>query len=100
MQRPNRYFSDILRKAADDPEVALIFLKELWPQLVGAELSRKCSPHLLKKKTLIVRVADAVWEKQLQEPDFVEIILSKVNSFWERRLIERISPQLHPSKKK
>ncbi len=98
MQHLASFFPALLRKASADPEVALIFLQELWPQLAGADLARKCSPQSLKKKTLIIRVHDPTWERELQSPQIQKLLLGRICAFWKRRIIERIVPAPHPKR--
>lgn len=96
MQHLASFFPELLRKASSDPEVVLIFLRRLWPQLAGAELARKCMVQDFKGKTLIIRVLDPVWERELGSVELQEILRSRINSFWRQRLIERIALWQHP----
>ncbi len=96
MQHLATYFPSLLRKASADPEVALIFMQQLWPHLAGAELARKCSPQSLKGKTLFIRVHDPTWERELQSPQIQQLLLGRIHAFWNQRIIERIVLESHP----
>lgn len=87
----------------DDNETVLVFLKELWPTVVGPQVAVKSRPRSLEGKTLIVAVADATWERELS--DLRSDLVTSINNLWSRRLVERIgfhvSPNMEiPSKEK
>lgn len=50
----------------------------LWPKIVGDDIARWTSPHVIRGTVLWVRVTDSVWMQQLhlQKP----LILEKINS--------------------
>lgn len=95
MQHLASYFPEILSKASKDPEATLIFMQQLWPQMAGEELARKCSPHALTGKTLIIRVHDPTWQRELQSPPIQRLLLGRIRAFWKQRIIEKIVPQAH-----
>ncbi len=78
----------------DDPEVQLIFLRELWPQIVGSGVAANTRPVGLARGTLAVASTDALWAGQVGELE--ELLVRSVNRFWGRRLVERIEARVHP----
>ncbi len=79
---------DVLRRIASDSDIALIFLKELWPQIVGKEMAANSRPQNLRKKRLLVAVPSEVWEKELTGLE--SIFLNNINNYWRLSLVERI----------
>ncbi len=49
-----------------DEEVAVIFLKEFWPRIVGDHLAISTVPLRLRKRTLEIGVSGREWERVLQ----------------------------------
>ena len=49
-----------------DEEVAVIFLKEFWPRIVGDGLAKSTAPLRLRKRTLEIGVSGREWEQVLQ----------------------------------
>ena len=95
MQRLDSIFSHFLQKIASDEELALIFLSELWPQIVGEELAKKARPLELRKKELVLGVPSEVWRKQLE--GLRQMLRQSVNDFWNFPLIERIQLRIRPN---
>jgi hypothetical protein len=83
-----------LKSTASRPEVVIVFIRELWPQIVGAELARNSEPVQLHGRTLVVRVEDAVWKSQLET--LRALMIRAVNNQWGCVLIERIQIRLRP----
>ena len=48
-----------LQEVIRDEEVAVIFLKEFWPQIVGDQLAKSTAPLQLRKRTLEIGVSDS-----------------------------------------
>lgn len=88
MKPLNVQFPQFLKGIARDPELSLIFLKELWPRVVGDELARKTAPLALRDRTLVVEVPGEVWRSQLAEVE--GLFRERINAFWGCLLIERI----------
>ena len=63
METLGSVFSDLLRRIASDEETALIFLNELWPQIVGKELAFRSCPVALRDKRLRIAVPSKTWKK-------------------------------------
>lgn len=95
MQRVSSFFPEILREVAANEELCLIFLKELWPQMVGQELAKRAQPLRLQTKTLTLAVPSDVWKKQLME--LRHMLVDSVNRFWNARIIEKIHLEIHPN---
>ncbi len=79
---------ELIRSIEADEEVTILFLRELWPQLVGEELACKTKPTLLRKKVLQVRVPSAVWASQLA--GLRTIMIGSINRIWGTQVVETI----------
>ncbi|HSR53581.1 MAG TPA: DUF721 domain-containing protein [Acidobacteriota bacterium] len=97
MKKLNTFFPQLLHGASQDPEVVLIFLKEMWPHLAGAEMARHCQPVQLEGKTLVVSVSRRAWMEELRRAELQRRLLAAINDFWQKRLIERIRPEMRPN---
>ena len=75
-----------------DEEVAVIFLKEFWPQIVVDELAKSTAPLRLRKRTLEIGVSGREWERVLQ--GMAGPLIAKVNEFWNRSLVRRLDFQV------
>ena len=78
----------LIRSIEGDEEIVAIFLRELWPQIVGEELASRTEPAVLTRKVLSVRVPSALWATQLA--DLRTMIIRSINSFWGIRVVESI----------
>lgn len=56
----------VLRAAGESPEVAEAAAIAAWRRVAGSELLPNAVPFRLYRKTLIVAVPDATWQKQLE----------------------------------
>ena len=81
-----------LQEVIRDEEVAVIFLKEFWPQIVGGQLAKSTVPLRLRKSTLEIGVSGREWERVLQ--GMARPLMSKVNEFWNRSLVRRLDFQV------
>ena len=70
-----------------DEEVAVIFLKEFWPRIVGDGLAKSTALLGLRKHTLEIGVSGREWERVLR--GMAQPLRSKVNDFWNRSLIRK-----------
>jgi len=77
-----------LRSIEADQEVVVMFLKELWPHIVGEELARNTEPSALNKKVLKVLVPSAVWASELAS--LRSLMMASINRFWGVQLVETI----------
>jgi len=76
---------DFLRNFQDDADKTELFLRELWPDVVGPELARRTRPLALRCGRLEVGVPAAQWVREL-EP-FSQAIRDAVNQFWGTRMV-------------
>lgn len=88
MQRVGTLLSGFLAQVSADEELSLVFLSELWPQIVGKEVAEKARPVALRKKRLVVRVSSELWKKQLDE--LRQVLVESINRFWNCPLVETI----------
>ena len=77
-----------LQEVIRDKEVAVIFLKEFWPQIVGDRLAGSTAPLRLRRHTLEIGVSGREWERVLRE--MARPLMAKVNEFWSRSLVHRL----------
>jgi predicted nucleic acid-binding Zn ribbon protein len=78
----------ILRSIGDDPEVATAAAITAWNRAAGDGLRQHAIPVNLQDGTLVVAVADAVWQKQLR-PMLKELIY-KTNSMLGQPLVKQV----------
>ena len=88
MKSINTLLSRFIDKIASDEKVALIFLNELWPEMVGEELASKSRPLALRDKRLLLAVPSKVWVEELTQ--LREMLVGAVNKYWNLQLIEKI----------
>jgi hypothetical protein len=85
------WLQDIVR----DEKVAVIFLREFWPRIVGARLAAATDPLRLRGRVLEVGVPGSEWEGVLR--GMTPALISKVNGFWNRSLVRSLEFRvLHP----
>jgi hypothetical protein len=88
MERMTESFPRILDLVAEEETRVLIFLKELWPRIVGADLARHTVPISLKDGVLVLEVPSGVWQAQLSE--MLPAMAAATNRFWKRSLVKEI----------
>ena len=81
-----------VQEVIQDEEVAVIFLKEFWPQIVGDQLAKSTALLRLRKHTLEIGVSGREWERVLQ--GMARLLMVKVNDFWSRSLVRRLNFQV------
>jgi hypothetical protein len=81
-------FSGWLREVTRDDQVALVFLIELWPQIVGDGLAQKATPVALDERVLTLSVPSEAWGNELS--DLGRTIVKRVNTFWSHSLIRKV----------
>ncbi len=94
MQSLREAFPEFLKQIAHDDSLCLIFLAELWPKLVGEQVSRRTNPVSLRRKRLKVAVSSRSWIRQL-EP-LTAGMIEGINAYWQIKLIERIDLEFRP----
>ena len=88
MKSVGSVLSLFLDRIASDEEIALIFLNELWPQIVGKDLASKSRPLALKNQKLLMAVPSEIWVRELTQ--LRQMLVHAVNKYWNLRLIEKI----------
>jgi len=58
--------ADVMQRLRLSDELLLNQLKQQWPALVGDVVAQHATPAEVRKKTLIVEVANATWRNELQ----------------------------------
>jgi predicted nucleic acid-binding Zn ribbon protein len=96
MKQLGPLLAEFLQKAARDEEVALIFLKEFWPRIVGPELADHTRPLELRRRRLVLGVTGESWRRELLGVSGT--MVQSINRFWNAVLVERISLEIHPMK--
>jgi hypothetical protein len=86
----------ILRSIGDDPEVAAAAAITAWKRAAGDGMRQHTLPITLRENTLVVAVADAVWQKQLGA--MTEQLLYKINTVLGQPLVKRIELIVDPEK--
>jgi predicted nucleic acid-binding Zn ribbon protein len=94
MKSLKQLIPSILRQLPDDPETRLVFLQNLWPRIVGPEVSGKCRPEDLQGSRLIIHTSSDQWRLSLQE--MRGLLVASINRFWPNSGINHISVQNHP----
>lgn len=93
MQPINSFLPSLLRRVSKDPDATLIFLQELWPQIVGHKFSGKITPVAFKNSVLTLAVADETW---LKEGRYLgRAIRESINHYWGLPLVEKLRFELH-----
>ena len=77
-----------LHEVIRDDEVAVISLKEFWPQIVGDLLAGSTALLRLRNRTLEMGVSGRQWEWVLL--GMARTLMSKVNGFWSQPLARRL----------
>ncbi len=88
MEKASESLQWFLDLVGEEEERILIFLKELWPKIVGSGLARHTAPEALSEGVLTVRVPPGVWRAQLLEvrPQMV----AATNRYWNRAIVKEI----------
>jgi hypothetical protein len=84
----------ILAGAGENAELSEVSVKIAWRRVSGEGLRNHAVPSQLREKTLIVAVADAAWQKQLQ-PMSAELIF-RINKLLRQKVVERIEFRIDP----
>lgn len=78
----------LARSIEGDEEVVMMFLKELWPRIVGEELARNTEPAGFREQVLRVQVPSVLWSSQLA--GLRTMMIRSINRFWGAQLVESI----------
>ncbi|HEY5075388.1 MAG TPA: DUF721 domain-containing protein [Pyrinomonadaceae bacterium] len=90
-----RLLPKLLNATGANPEMAEIAAKLAWSRAAGDGLRRHAIPFRLFRKTLVVSVADVIWQKQLQSMS-TELI-SRINRLLGRDVVEMIEFRIDPA---
>lgn len=78
----------VLARVFEDPEATLVLFQELWPEMVGQDLSRFTRPSAWDGCELVIDVPAEVWAEHLMTVR--ELFLDRINQYWRRPLVETI----------
>lgn len=95
MRSINSLFTRWLKEVTRDEQVALLFLVELWPQIVGDGLADQTQPVALEERVLTLSVPSETWGRELSH--LGKTIVQRVNGFWNHPLIRRVECRVHAS---
>jgi hypothetical protein len=85
----------ILAEAGDNRDLSEVAATIAWGRAVGPGLRRHAVPFRLHGKTLIVSVADVIWQRQLHAMS-CELIF-RLNKLLRRQAVESIEFRIDPS---
>ena len=91
----NRLLPKLLNTTGANPEITEIAAKIAWTRAAGAGLRSNAIPFRLYQKTLIVSVADAIWQRQMQTMSAE--LLFRVNRLLGRDVIDFIEFRIDPA---
>src|SRR6266403_1332802 len=89
-----RLLPKLLNAAGANPEMTEIAAKLAWSRAAGDGLRRHAIPFRLFRQTLVVSVADAIWQKQMQSMS-AELI-GRINRLLGRDVVEVIEFRVDP----
>ncbi|MDX6406138.1 MAG: hypothetical protein QOH70_3593 [Blastocatellia bacterium] len=90
-----RLLPKLMNATGENPEMAEISAKIAWTRAAGDGLRRHAIPFRLFRKSLVVSVADAIWQKQMQSmsPE----LISRINKLLGREVVETIEFRIDPA---
>jgi hypothetical protein len=90
-----RLLPKLLNAAGANPEMAEIAAKIAWTRAAGDGLRRHAIPFRLFRKTLVVSVADIIWQKQMQSMSLE--LISRINKLLGREVVQDIEFRIDPA---
>ena len=87
--------SKMLARAGNVPELNQTAAKIAWQRAAGDGLRAHAVPLRLKDKTLVVGVADAVWQKQLQAMS--SELIFRINQLLRQETVRVIEFRINPA---
>jgi len=90
-----RLLPKLLNAAGDNPEMEEIATKIAWTRAAGDGLRRHAIPFRLFRKTLVVSVADIIWQKQMQSMSLE--LISRINKLLGREVVDGIEFRIDPA---
>ena len=85
----------ILARTSENREMTEVAAKIAWSRAAGQGLRRHAVPFRLHGRTLIVSVADAIWQRQLQAMS--SELVFRINQLLRRPLVELIEFRVDPA---
>jgi hypothetical protein len=90
-----RLLPKLLNATGAHPEMAEIATKIAWTRAAGDGLRRHAIPFRLFRKTLVVSVADIIWQKQMQSMSLE--LISRINKLLGREVVDDIEFRIDPA---
>ena len=90
-----RLLPKLLNATGANPEMAEIAAKLAWTRAAGEGLRRHAIPFRLFRQTLVVSVADIIWQRQMQSMS-AELI-SRINKLLGREVVAEIEFRIDPA---
>jgi hypothetical protein len=90
-----RLLPKLLNATGANPEMAEIAAKLAWSRAAGDGLRRHAIPFRLFRKTLVVSVADLIWQRQMNSMS-AELI-SRINRLLGREVVDTIEFRINPA---
>jgi hypothetical protein len=89
-----RILPKLLTAAGANPEMAEVAAKLAWTRAAGEGLRRHAIPFRLYRTTLVVSVADVIWQKQMQSMG--DELIARINRLLGRDIVEVIEFRIDP----
>ena len=89
-----RLLPKLMNATGAHPELAEIAVKLAWTRAAGDGLRRHAIPFRLFRQTLVVSVADVIWQRQMRSMS-TELI-SRINNLLGREVVEDIEFRIDP----
>ena len=83
-----RLLPKLLNATGANPEMSEIAAKLAWSRAAGDGLRRHAIPFRLYRKTLVVSVADVIWQRQLNSMSGA--LISRINRLLGREVVDAI----------
>src|SRR5258707_7136149 len=90
-----RLLPKLLNATGANPEMAEVAAKIAWIRAAGDGLRRHAIPFRLFRRTLVVSVADIIWQRQMQSMS-AELI-SRINRLLGREAVSDIEFRIDPA---
>ncbi|SRR5258706_10922517 len=90
-----RLLPKLLIATGGNPEMAEVAAKIAWTRAAGDGLRRHAIPFRLFRKTLVVSVADIIWQRQMQSMS--SELISRINRLLDREVVEDIEFRIDPA---
>lgn len=90
-----RLLPRLLKATGTNPQMAEIAARIAWTRAAGEGLRPHAVPFRLYRRTLVVAVADAIWQKQLQT--MVAELVFRINQLLGRSVVDFIEFRIDPA---